>query len=252
MKMLFCATALAVGIFTAPLLAGPFDGLYRPVGAEYADWSCNEEYLGFDGGAIGVVNGYLEGVENRCELTRPKQIGPDQIEYQAVCSGEGEEYSESVMLTKTEIGISVTRNGYTAQWQSCGASVASDMDRAWVSSYRMGWLEAGTRDNAGNEIFFACQDGYNGQLSIQLNGGPLPHGDVEFIVDTDVISMSMMPDGVTVRTDCRVCAENYKALWRAIAAGNRLTVNTSDARTAVFSLKGSKAALATEICEPQE
>ena len=99
--------------------ATPFDGLYAPAnGFEF--WSCKASELGGDGGAVGVENGHLQGVENACELTNPTNIrGMDAILYDGVCSGEGEQYTHRVMLMRHDSGIYVIQDGYSAEWRSC-------------------------------------------------------------------------------------------------------------------------------------
>lgn len=236
-----------------PVFPTPFDGIFRPVGEEYSNWSCKKTELGMDTGAVGIVDGYLEGVENRCALTEPRFLDGDRVEYTATCLSEGESYNENVVISRTETGIRVSRNGYTTEWQSCEAvqvDTKESLSNEWISHFHMGVFEASTRDADGNWIGFSCEDGLNGGLFVDLAGGPVKGNSIEFTVDTQAFSMTMMPDGTSVRTDCNVCAENYKALWRAVAAGRRLTVNTSDGRSVVFGLNGSRKALTFDICEP--
>ena len=52
-----------------------FDGLYRPAGSSGAGWTCDTAFIGMDGGALAIRDGYLEGFENRCELTQPTPSG---------------------------------------------------------------------------------------------------------------------------------------------------------------------------------
>ena len=63
---LLTIAAAATGI-ALPAIATPFDGLYAP-SAGFEIWSCEAEDLGGDGGAVGIVDGFLQGVENACEL----------------------------------------------------------------------------------------------------------------------------------------------------------------------------------------
>ena len=71
-------------------MAGPFDGVFRP-DKPFADtWNCSEEFMGQDGGSVGISNGYLYGVENTCELTNERPIdGENASHFTAICSGEG-------------------------------------------------------------------------------------------------------------------------------------------------------------------
>ncbi len=112
--------ATLAGLSFAAQAQTPFDGLYQPTGY---NWSCSADFLGLYGGAVGIVDGYLEGVENRCELTspRPSRTGTG-ITYTALCNGEGTEYREQVTISKTDIGVNITRGGDTISWSRCGSS----------------------------------------------------------------------------------------------------------------------------------
>ncbi len=106
-------------LLTATLAeATPFDGLYYPAGMS---WSCDASEVGMDGGAVAVSDGYLRGVENSCELTLQTNVrGMDAILYDAVCSGEGEEYPPyRLMLMRHSSGIYIIDNGHVADWRQC-------------------------------------------------------------------------------------------------------------------------------------
>ncbi len=112
-------SAVVLMASASAVYATPFDGLYAPAGS-FESWSCKSEELGGDGGAVGVTNDYLHGVENDCELTNPTNVrGMDAVLYDAVCSGEGEQYSYRLMLMRHDIGIYVIGNSYAAEWRSC-------------------------------------------------------------------------------------------------------------------------------------
>ncbi|SDJ40935.1 hypothetical protein [Aliiruegeria lutimaris] len=94
----------------------PFDGLYYPTGS--AGWDCRT--LGADMGALGVLDGFLEGVENRCAMTNPVNVRDlPAVLYDLECSGEGTTYAERVMLMRSDQGIYVIRDGYVAEWSRC-------------------------------------------------------------------------------------------------------------------------------------
>lgn len=115
-KLMFSIAMLAS---TSIAYATPFDGLYAPADS-FERWSRKASEIGEGLGAVGVVGGYLEGVENSCELTKPTNIrGMDAIVYDAICSGEGEQYTHRVMLMRHDSGIYVIENGYSSKWRSC-------------------------------------------------------------------------------------------------------------------------------------
>ena len=67
------------------------------------------------------MDGFLEGVESSCKLTKPTKVrGMDAVLYDAICSSEGEQYSYRVMLMRRDNGIYVVQNGYASEWRSCG------------------------------------------------------------------------------------------------------------------------------------
>lgn len=123
--------ALADSHSTTPRGAEYFEGLYRPAGAYGATWSCDPQFLGQDGGALGVVDGYLEGLENRCELTNPTPTAGDRTAFEAVCSAEGSTYTRTEVLGRTADGIVLGPVGDDVSWVSCdaGASALDDEGR---------------------------------------------------------------------------------------------------------------------------
>jgi len=108
-----CAAVLIAAIATAT----PFDGLYKLVDGS---WSCNPEDIGMDSGALSLQDGYLHGIENSCELTEPTNVrGMDAVLYDALCSGEGEQYSYRLMILRHEQGIYLVQDDYVAEWHNC-------------------------------------------------------------------------------------------------------------------------------------
>ena len=104
-----------------PTVATPFDGLYRPSAYWAEGWSCSEEFLGVDGGSVGIVDGYLEGVENRCQLDEVKRHSDHSIQYRTVCSSEGETTEGRVVIERTETGIVLDDGRGPIHWTRCDA-----------------------------------------------------------------------------------------------------------------------------------
>jgi hypothetical protein len=103
--------------------AQSFDGMYQPEGN---DWTCNPDHIGMDGGALAIGGGFIDGVENRCELINPRQSTTgDGTQYTALCSGEGEEYREDLTIASTNDGVRILRDEYEILWTRCGGSHAS-------------------------------------------------------------------------------------------------------------------------------
>lgn len=113
--------AACVALIAAPAFTGPFDGIYQPAGYQ---WSCRSEQIGMDSGALAIQGDVLRGVENYCRLTRPTPVRDmNAVLYDAVCSAEGSQYSERVMLMRHPHGVYVMRDGSVADWRRCQQSV---------------------------------------------------------------------------------------------------------------------------------
>ncbi len=113
-----CFALLAVLPFAVASAAGPFDGIYRPNHDFAVSWDCTS--IGMDGGALAIQGQELFGVENRCELTEPVRIkGMNAILYNGICAGEGDEYSERIMLMKSDHGVYVIQDGLALDLIRC-------------------------------------------------------------------------------------------------------------------------------------
>ena len=247
MRFLVSLTLMA-GTATAQDL----EGLYRPDYPWAASWSCEAEALGADGGAVGILDGQLHGVENTCDLTNPKTVEGGTA-FTAVCSGEGETYSSAYVIRPTSTGITLERDGEVVQWRRCdipASAIAEPSNGEWTMGFAMGVTEAWTRDGEGNEIIFTCNGGREGAIYINLFGKPVPAGEIVFSVDGQEVRMQSKPDGEAVETGCSVCQDSFIKVWKAVAAGSRLTV-TAGRRSAAFSLEGSRDALGPDVCLPE-
>lgn len=107
---------LAAAFASAPLFAGPFDGLYQP--SATADCAT----VGGDGGAIRIDRNIFYGAEVQCRMTNPVDIvNMDATLYEMECTGEGETWTERAMLmTDAETpGIYMIWNGYAFRYPRC-------------------------------------------------------------------------------------------------------------------------------------
>jgi hypothetical protein len=202
-----------------------------------------------DGGAVGILDGKLYGVENTCELTQARRVG-DGTAFTALCSGEGESYQTDYVVVPTETGVSLTRDGETIQWRRCGSVSTMAPANEWVQGFGMGVTESWTRDSEGNGITFTCNNGADGTLHVQLRGAPTTGSEITFDVDGENFTMPLWSDGGRVNVECHACTENYQALWKALRAGSEVKV-TDGSNEAILSLKGSASALDPEPCLPE-
>ena len=254
MRRPLIAFSVLVGLGSS-VTAQALDGLYKPSGT---DWSCSPNDIGMDGGALAILDGYLEGVENRCNLTDPQPEG-EATRYTTLCTGEGYTVRGSVTLKATANGVLVRRDGGSSYWVRCrpedGTTAklhsAAPSNSRWTFGGAQGVYEAATQDRYGNYIAFTCNDvGEDGGLFIELAGKPISGGAVTIDVDGRAFSMTAWAQGGDINTECRVCGDNYTALWEAVAAGRVMKVSSSDGRSASFNLDGSRAALGNEPCYP--
>ena len=129
-RALMRAAPLAALLLAAPPLAAQdrdFSGLYRPVGEAFEGWTCTEETIGRDGGALAVQDGKFFGLESVCELTNPVNIRDMNARlFDAVCTGEGEQYSYRLMLMKTEDGLIFAQDGFAFELISCEAAEGAE------------------------------------------------------------------------------------------------------------------------------
>ena len=232
-----------------------YEGLYRPAGELGASWSCNPDFIGMDGGAMAVLDGYLEGVENRCKLTDRQAADEGSTRFIATCSAEGETFSEPVVLRRTQSGLSVTRNGTTVEWASCGlqgpdsaAASVTATNGAWIEGYAQGVTEIWAEDPLGNRITFTCSGGYDGGLYVELDGRPAPRGNITIDIDGHAHAMSVWAEGGAVNTESRAGADNFEAIWSAAAQGNLMSVIDGAGEATSFSLEGITELLGPEPC----
>lgn len=254
--------AFAITMMPGPIIADStsFDdliGLYRPAGEFGADWSCNPDFLGSDGGALSIEQGYMNGVENRCSLSNQRPLG-DGFLFSRTCSGEGSTYTDDVLISETIDGVEISGPSGTIAWTRCGASLRhtggdEPSNGRWTFGGNQGVYESATRDANGNSITFICDAGAgrgHSGLRINLWGQPIATGRATIDVDGAAFEVFVEPDGGTLVMNCWTCRATFMELWEAAAAGNRMNVLASDGQSASFSLVGSRDALGYEPCDP--
>ena len=236
-----CAATLASGVH-----ANPFEGLYQPKGA---NWDCTMQTLGSDGGAIGIVNGKLEGVENSCTLNNAKKTPSGGTQYTTTCQGEGMTETGTVVLTKTASGLIFSRNGYAFEWESCAANPA-------VANTPARWSYDGTKaaiTHNGMSFEMACMPVTASSTSpTAVFKGHCPTCSIDqevtftFQIDTRFTEFYVFNnDGPDVGyfSDLGVSREWNGGLVAALIAGNRFKIFDNQTLIAEFPLAGSSKAL---------
>ena len=194
-----------------------FAGLYRPDNADGSQWSCRARDLGQDGGALGIVDGVLYGLENRCDLTAAQAGQGGAVLLTATCDSEGEQVSDMVTLARTSTGITVKRAGRTVQWESCTPAAKPAAHSAnntvnWTATMAQGTIFVTGRGSNSSTIQFSCRDGFDGSLHVDLGGRPAPGGGISFVVDGKVYTFPVWAEGGRVNVECTACSGTFMAL----------------------------------------
>ncbi|GKY87856.1 hypothetical protein [Sinisalibacter aestuarii] len=117
MRRIFSALAACI-LIPAAAGAGPFDGLYRPNDDWAERWDCQS--VGMEGGALEITGTTITGVDNACTLADPVEVrGLNAVLYDRTCTGEGEPYSERLMLMGHDFGVYVITDGLVLDWLRC-------------------------------------------------------------------------------------------------------------------------------------
>jgi hypothetical protein len=251
---------LAVLLNVAPvsLFADSFDGLYLPPDSS---WLCDPQSIGMDGGPLAIENGSIYGVEGACQLTsaRSKGIG---TQFRAICSAEGDEDVRDIVITPVSSGLRIENYGWNTEWVRCGDTqssptssevIAKPANKVWNYSGQMGETWAFTEDDRGNSVTFTCNiDNNSAEVEIRLGAAGISSGPVIIDIDGRVLQMRTNAEdrmGV-LDLECDGCYAKYLELWNSTASGNIMTVQSSDGKSAKFSLVGSGKALGDKPCLP--
>lgn len=105
----------ASGADVSDLLAA-LQGKYRPVGL---GWDCGE--VGRDGGAMAIEGDQFLGLESVCLLTDAQAVGGHgAVMFQALCSGEGENWRDEYILRRDDWGqLAVLRADAVSLLEAC-------------------------------------------------------------------------------------------------------------------------------------
>jgi hypothetical protein len=92
------------------------DGLYYPAGQQ--GWSCRRDQVGWDGGALAILDGVQYGAETACRLENPRPDGAGTA-FDKFCSGEGSEWRGQMTVTPTSAGIALSDHFGVSHWWRC-------------------------------------------------------------------------------------------------------------------------------------
>jgi hypothetical protein len=235
------------------------EGLYRPVGPEAASWSCNPDDLGMDLGALGIVDDQLYGLEKTCTLTNPRPRNGG-TQFTAICSAEGESYSDDYFIAPTDTGVSLTSDGATTLWRRCDSQVVGDLTGG-TSNERTSqpagkWsFEDGVASivSDANYLELSCEIlTASSTYPVARLSGPCPmcfDGDkaqFRFSVDGasgETFEFEKRSNAEGFRSDLYYSSNWFDGLLVDLMAGQVLTVFEGNSEVASFSLTGSTDAL---------
>ena len=140
----------------------------------------------------------------------------------------------------------------------CGGALAAAYGD-WTVQDSNGHVEYATVNAQGDAFRMDCDAGATGtggaSASLTINGQTPPPGSIAKINVTGLgddpaeFRFSVGESG-QITTNCRECADNYLAMWRALRRGYDVIVTLEDGTTSTFSLKGTTNALAEKACVP--
>jgi hypothetical protein len=108
--------SIIFAFLASPVLAGNYDGTFRPEGA--LDWTCTGS--GSYGGAIAVRDNTLFDIEIACDLSNATPVRDmNATLYDGQCLGLAGSFRQRVMLMRTNSGIAIIRGGEASEWVRC-------------------------------------------------------------------------------------------------------------------------------------
>ncbi|MGJ8610169.1 MAG: hypothetical protein ACSHWY_03685 [Octadecabacter sp.] len=109
---------LALSLLVTPAVADSFDGSYY--------WQGSDPVVGCDldrynDSSIQIEGSQIHFIETTCELANPTSLRdmPEGTLFDAVCSGEGEIWSERMMIYSTYDGVAVLSRGAARTYSRC-------------------------------------------------------------------------------------------------------------------------------------
>lgn len=109
---------LALILFAAPAFADDYDGNYYWQGSDPVA-GCNQNQ--YNDGSIRISDKQVFFVESSCELANPMSLRdmPEGTLFDAACTGEGEAWTERMMIYATFNGIAVLSRGAARTYSRC-------------------------------------------------------------------------------------------------------------------------------------
>ena len=112
------AAALALILLASPVAAQNLDGVYHWVDTDPAT-SCDTD--GYNPFQVTIEGNKVSFVETQCKLGNPEEISdmPEGTLYEAVCSGEGDTWTERMIVYETFDGVALLSRGAARTYTRC-------------------------------------------------------------------------------------------------------------------------------------
>lgn len=246
--LIYCAI-----IFPSQSISQPLSGVY--------DFECKKEV---SDSRIELRGTEIKFWESTCKLTDPVEVRGMRgaTLFDAVCTGEGEEWSYRMLLMPTSRGGLIRlEEGLAVEYVRCESSSqktssartktsppipAFGDDNIWTSGWGQGWNEALVRMGPGNEIFVACNEGagdeYSSNIRFSLNGKEPTGESILLTFDGDIPRRIGIYGGI-IDSNCRACAANFSFVVERLKRHKTVNVIFENGDAATFPLKGSSKAI---------
>lgn len=126
---------------------------------------------------------------------------------------------------------------------------------AWTTDSAQGITEYRVDTAQGDEFNLSCDveaSGKGGEgtaILVTLAGkDPAPRSKVTVTLDNGTFSLDVDAAGM-IGTDCKSCAEQFKALWAKLRTAHAMRVRYADGTSAAFSLEGASTVLPASPCK---
>lgn len=110
--------ALALVFLASPVVSQDLDGVYRWQDSDPATGCDSSAYAEFQ---VTISGNQISFVETQCKLGNPMPIRdmPEGTLYDAVCAGEGDTWTERMLVYRTFDGVALLSRGAARTYSRC-------------------------------------------------------------------------------------------------------------------------------------
>jgi len=110
--------AIVLAVLATPVVADTYDGEYYWTGTDPVQ-GCTDD--GYNDMSVKIDGTLIFWIETTCDLRNPTEIRDmsDGTLYDAYCSGEGDKWTERMLLYQTYEGVAVLSRGAVRTYSRC-------------------------------------------------------------------------------------------------------------------------------------